>query len=406
MVSVAAAWRLAVPALRLTALALLVRVAGTVVLGDGAPFGPDGTGAEAGFVLGGHPYPLHMLALYLTGGDVRALSVISSAVSVGLLAVWSDRLGLGPRGAWMAVVLPLAVFTGVLAGGDAPAMAVVLAGAVMSTGPRPMAILGGALAVSAVAVKPIALPMLVLLLARPWSLLGVAPTLVLLSGFLRPLWQPMPDGGILGSWWVASGGALPLAPLTWALNGWGALFQTPIWSCAWALWFLPLAAIRLRHRPPLALSALAVLIGAWGCAALFGPRMEPRYLAPVMLAALPFVGWLLPRSRSLGLAVCAVLLWPTAGVLTQLANHRAEQDPLAAVAQVPSVPFPVDVRPIFDSCSTPDATRMRLLARQIADVAPLGAIITTTSRPDGREGELFWPLQVLRPDIKVQVIPP
>jgi hypothetical protein len=49
---------------------------------------------------------------------------------------------------------------------------------------------------------------------------------------------------------------------------------------------------------------------------------------------------------------------------------------------------------------------MRLLARQIADVAPLGAIITTTSRPDGREGELFWPLQVLRPDIKVQVIPP
>jgi hypothetical protein len=45
---------------------------------------------------------------------------------------------------------------------------------------------------------------------------------------------------------------------------------------------------------------------------------------------------------------------------------------------------------------------MRLLATQIAEVAPIGATITTPARPDGREGELFWPLQVLRPDLRVQ----
>ena len=59
-------------------------------------------------------------------------------------------------------------------------------------------------------------------------------------------------------------------------------------------------------------------------------------------------------------------------------------------------------RPLFDASSTPDATRMRLLALQIAEVAPEGATITTPARPDGREGELFWPLQVLRPDLRVQ----
>ena len=108
--------------------------------------------------------------------------------------------------------------------------------------------------------------------------------------------------------------------------------------------------------------------------------------------------------RNLG--ACLLLSWPTAALMTQLAQYRAEQDPMAQVPGALIAPFPIDVRPLFDACSTPDATRMRLLAEQIAEVAPHGATITTPARPDGREGELFWPLQVLRPDIKVQAQAP
>ena len=61
----------------------------------------------------------------------------------------------------------------------------------------------------------------------------------------------------------------------------------------------------------------------------------------------------------------------------------------------------VEADAIFQTCSTEDATRLRELAKQLAEVAPPGSTIITEPRPDGREGELFWPLKVLRPDLKV-----
>ena len=49
----------------LVLLALSARLVGAWLLGEGAPFGPDGTGLEAAVVLGGHRYPAHVAAVGL-----------------------------------------------------------------------------------------------------------------------------------------------------------------------------------------------------------------------------------------------------------------------------------------------------------------------------------------------------
>ena len=201
--------------LRVVIAALCVRMLGAWVLGEGAVFGPDGTGAEAAVVLGGHPYPLHILLLEIFGGDARALSMGSSSLTCGLLWLWGRRMGLGGAGGWLAVTLPLSVFPGVLAAGDAPALAVVVLGAVLTTLGGPWVIVGGAVAAVSVGIKPIALAGLLLLVARPASMVGAGAILVLLRSFLRPLWAPMPSGGLLGTWWVASDGAPPTLWLSW-----------------------------------------------------------------------------------------------------------------------------------------------------------------------------------------------
>ena len=61
--------------------ALVCRVAGAAILGEGAPFGPDGTGAEASVHIEGHLYPLHIAALSAIG-SARTLSVATGATSV------------------------------------------------------------------------------------------------------------------------------------------------------------------------------------------------------------------------------------------------------------------------------------------------------------------------------------
>ena len=71
--------------LRVVIAALCVRVVGAWILGEGATFGPDGTGAEAAVELGGHPYPVHIVMLELTGGDARALSMLCSSLACGLI---------------------------------------------------------------------------------------------------------------------------------------------------------------------------------------------------------------------------------------------------------------------------------------------------------------------------------
>lgn len=389
-------------ALRVLICALLIRVVGAWLLGEGAPFGPDGTGAEASFHLGGHPYPLHTAMLYLTGGSARGLSMASGALSAALLWSWGRREGLGGAGGWLAAVAPLCVLPGVLAAGDAPALLLVITGVWLTSLGGPWVLLGGALAAVSVGVKPIALPALVLLVARPRAFLVAGPVLLILHGFTRPLWQPVADGGLLGTWWVASEGALPTDWLGWAWTGARTLAAAPIWS---GVLMLPLALLggwQRRAERRWWLLSLAVVGTAWATAAMFGERMEARYLSASVWACLPLVSASFGQRRWMSGGLAALLVWPTAGVLTQLAQYRQAQDPLARVPAVPVVQFPVDPRPIFDACSTQDATRMRLLAQQIAEVAPEGATITTRARPDGREGELFWPLQVLRPDLRVQ----
>jgi len=389
-------------ALRVLIFALVVRVAGCWVLGEGAPFGPDGTGAEAAFYLGGHPYPLHIALLHLTGGSAQALSMAAGALGAAILWSWGRRVGIGGVGGWLAAAAPVTVLPGVLAGGDAPALLLVLAGAWISTVGGPWLFIGGALAAVSVAVKPIALPALVLLLARPRSFLAVVPMLLLLHGFTRPFWAPMPDSGILGTWWIASEGAPPTEFLIWVWGGITALLSAPGWACLWLLALTLVGTWIHRSDRRLVAAGLGAVLGAIFVAALFGERMEARYLSASVWAGLPLAGAVLAHRNVLVVGLITVLLWPTAGLLTQVAQYRQEQDTMAQVPEVRVVWFPADPRPVFDACSTPGATRMRFLAHQIAEFAPVGATVTTPSRPDGREGELFWPLQVLRPDVRVQ----
>ena len=162
--------------LSLLLVALSVRLGGAWLLGAGAPFGPDGTGAEAAVHLGNHMYPLHIAALAIVG-SAQGLSVVCGSLSCVLLAVIARHARLGTAAGWIAAFMPLGVYPSVLAAGDAPAQLVVLAGVALATQGRIWAVLGGALALCSVAVKPIALPLTVLLILHPWSLLGVALTL-------------------------------------------------------------------------------------------------------------------------------------------------------------------------------------------------------------------------------------
>ena len=120
-----------------------------------------------------------------------------------------------------------------------------------------------------------------------------------------------------------------------------------------------------------------------------------------MVAALPFLGVILRDPRLVGLC-CGAMTWASVALLTQVGASRAALDSHAHVPSVPILKWPaVEADAIFQTCSTEDATRLRELAKQLAEVAPPGSTIITDPRPDGREGELFWPLKVLRPDLKV-----
>ncbi len=386
--------------LRMLMVALIVRMLGAIALGDGAPFGPDGTGAEAAVALGGHPYPLHIMMLSLFGGDARGLSILCGSLNCVLIGLWGHRVGLGMRGGWLAVVAPLSVLPGVLSAGDAPAMTVALLGILLSTVGGWWAALGGVLASLCVAAKPVVLPVFVLLLARPVSLVGASVMLLALRQFVAPLWNPMPQGGLLGTWWISSGGHPPAEVLSWAWEGLVRLLEVPAWAQIWWVFFGALAAIRLKPRF-LIWAGIGGVLAVWFTAALFGGRLEARYLSAALIASLPFVGFGLRRPWLL-VPACAVMLWSTTALVTQLSASRARLDRYALVPDVPVLDWPaVEADAIFRACSTEDATRLRRLAQQLAEVAPAGSTIVTEPRHDGREGELFWPLRVLRPDLKM-----
>lgn len=395
-------------ALALGLVALALRGAAAWSLGGGAPFGPDGTGVEAAVHLGGHLYPAHV-ALVAALGSARAASVATGTLSCLLLWAWGRRVGLGGLGGWLLATLPLGLLPSALSAGDAPALAVVLLGALLSTaGGRAGAVLGGLLAAGAVTVKPLALPALVLLLARPWSLLGAALGLAGLQPWLRPLLHPLPRGGLLGTWWLGSGGAPP-APAdlpAWLAAGLGPLPRAPAWALVPLLAAAPLGGLR-AHQAPRAtrLAALGPPLAALAVAALLGERLQARYLAPALAAALPFLGPLLPRPA---LAVPAALLplVPALALLTQLGAERARRDPEAGVPALPVLPWPqVGVAALFEDASTDGATALRRQAADLAATLPPGATVRVQRRDHGREGELAWPLRVARPDLRVEVVP-
>ena len=181
------------------------------------------------------------------------------------------------------------------------------------------------------------------------------------------------------------------------------LASTEFWGLVPILLIAALTGLFGATTHRLRRASLGPLAAATVIAALFGGRLELRYLSAAFVVALPFLSPLLSRGRSL-LVLTLLALWPTAAVITQLAAERAEQDPQAILPTIPTVHWPeVDAGPLFAACSTEGATRLRNLAFQLAEVAPEGSTIITSPRPDGREGELFWPLRVLRPDLKVAV---
>ncbi|MCB9780832.1 MAG: hypothetical protein H6742_19850 [Alphaproteobacteria bacterium] len=389
-------------ALALCATSLLLRVAAAWALGQGAPFGPDGTGVEASVHLPGHPYPLHV-AMVAALGSARTVSVLAGALTSPLLWLWGRRVGLGGVGGWLHAALPVAVLTGALSAGDAPAAFVVTAGLALSTAPRrPVQALGGVLAVAALAVKPIALPLLVLLVVRPWALLGAVLALPLAARWLTPLLQPIAGGGLLGSWWLGSQGAPPAVDALpgWLATGVHALGAAELWALAPLLVLAVAAAARDLPRG-LRLAAAGPLVAGLAVACLMGDRVEPRYLGGAVIAALPFVGALV-RWRS-----AALLLLPlSVALVTQLGAERARRDAGAVVPALPVLPWPaVGAGELFAQCSTDDATVLRQTAARLAETLPPGAEIQVVRRRDGREGELSWPLQVARPDVVVTPVP-
>jgi hypothetical protein len=387
--------------------ALGVRIAAAWALGEGAPFGPDGTGVEAAVALGGHLYPGHVALLHLLG-TARSASVVTGALSCVWLALAGHRLGLSTAGGWLLAALPFGVYTGALSAGDAPALCVALLGVLLATLPGLWAALGGAVAVASVLVKPVALPALGLLLLRPASLVGVVLAVPLVRPWLDPLLSPMPRGGLLGTWWPANGGRAPLNPAELvALLGPGvaALLSAPLHSGAvlapvGALGAL-LPAQGRRPDPPLLARAAGLagaLLAPLGLALMFGPRLEARYLLGAVVVALPWAGLALPRGAEL------LLLWPAAALVTQVAAHRATADVGAKVPVLPVVEAPeVDARALFDESSTRDATLMREEAARMAAELPTGATVRVPRRAHGRQGELIWPLRVARPDVRVVI---
>ena len=389
-----------------TLFAGVLRLLAAHLLGEGAPFGPDGTGAEAAVHLGGHLYPAH-IELIRIASSARTLSLVLGTATVPLLWLLGHRCRLSGAGAWFAAALPLAVYTSALSAGDAPALFVVVLGAVIATHGRVGAVAGGVLAMSAVAVKPIVIPAMLLLLLRPLSLLGAAATLPFTAAYLRPMWAPRPGGGLLASWWPELGGASPETPaeITQLLiRGLEHALGQGVWVGTWLVGAAVVVAMfpQRRGAPDVGagrrLAAVPFLLAALIIAGAFGSQLSPRYFAPVVVPALLWIGIAVPRVLSI------VLVIPTLALLTQLADYRHQMDPDALIPRLTPLTVPaVDSRLLFDESSTEGATRMRNKAAQLAVELPQGATYEIRRRPHGREGELVWPLRVARPDVRIVV---
>ena len=390
----------------LTVFAAILRWAAAWGLGEGAPFGPDGTGAEAAVHLGQHLYPLHIEGIRLFG-DARTLSLWTGTLTVPLLYLVGHRNRLTGHGAWLVAAYPLAVYPSALSAGDAPALFLVALGAYVATLGWGGALAGGALAMASVAVKPIAAPALALLLLRPLSIVGALATLPITAQWLEPLWAPRERSGLLGSWWPQLGNALPTEPADFIgvlSNGAAQLASESVWI-GWIL--APIGLLGALFPSPRGnldvgahnrLAVLPLVLMLIGIAGAFGDRLSPRYYAAALIPISLWAGLVVPRPLSL------VLVVPTVALISQVGVYRAEMDRGATVPELPLLDIPrVDPRLLFDESSTRDATLMRLEAARLVETLPPDARYEIRRRPHGREGELTWPLRVARPDVRIVV---
>ncbi len=384
----------------LAALALAVRWTAAWWLGPGS-FGPDAPGAEAAVILGGHPYPLHPIGIQLLGA--RGLSVISGVVTVLACAALGLRWGRCFWGPGLAAACaPLLVYPSALAGGDAAAIALASVGLALAAVGRGFA--GGVCAAASLWAKPIALPLIPLLLVTPSPLLagaGAGATLLVSKGLLAPLLAPKPRAGLLGSWWVSSDG-IPPSVGAWRdllFAGVERLWDLPHWTGHPVLGLLALFGVfawqkgRIRRALVWATAAACLALTA----TLLGDVLRPRYLGAASLPLTVLAGIALGRVAPLALT----LLWPTAALITQVAALRATEEGLTERLVLDS--FAVDAAAEFRDGGVCGATELRATAATLASDLPLRHEVVALRLRDGRQNDLLWPLQAARQDLRVTV---
>ncbi len=392
------------------ALAIFLAALGQAWIGGGT-FGPDAAGAQASAVLGGHPYPLHPLLIRLFG-SAGLLSILSAGVTVACGIRIATRLGASPLGAGLTLAsAPLLLYPAFLAGGDAPAVALFMTGLATALGGH--AFLGTLLAVSSLGIKPIIAPLLLLLVLVP-ALdasprrsavhTGAAAVIGLLSfGFtLAPLHSPQPTSGLLGSWWLSSGGL----PFSWGeapslgIQAIASLWDLPTWTGHPLLGLMAVTGALLPgpKRPVRLLVLLAGLLGIVAVACLLGEQLRPRYLGPASLSLVLLAS--VPLSR---VPLAALIgAWPALALASQLGALRAQEEGLDSP---PVIDFPglEDMSAQYKDSSICGAGELQALADQLAETAAPSQEVVALRLRDGREGNLLWPLQALRPDLKATV---
>jgi len=392
--------------LLVTVVALAVRAAAAWMLGPGA-FGPDAAGAEAAVVLGGHPYPFHPWLLGLVG-DARVLNVVAGSLTAGAAAWMGQKIDAGPWGPGLVVACaPLLVHHSAMAGGDAAAVAAMSVAVALAWNGQ--LLVGGCLAGLALGIKPLALPLLPLLfVAMPLRgggtflmlCIGLAIGLVPTFSTLAPLLDPHPNAGLLGSWWLANDGAFA-RPEDWPRllrGGMALLWEVPVWAGHPFLGGLALlgAAWPGPNRRARVVAFLVAAISLWLTASLLGDRLRWRYLAPATVGLSVLAGMGLHRAPWAALG----LLWPTAALVSSLGTLRAQEDQITAP---PAIPFAdrIDARPMFEDASVCGAAQLRVLADELAVTALQDSEVVVIRLRDGREGDLTWPLQAARPDLRI-----